>query len=67
MATYYPSARLNYYNTIENFLFSLQFPDWQEPDLRMGRERGEEIPWCLAGYFDVGRHRKDGCGAGRGS
>jgi hypothetical protein len=41
MATYYPSSRQNYYNMIENFLFSLQFPDWREPGTEAGKERVE--------------------------
>src|SRR5205085_5470585 len=30
-SSYYSSDRPNYNNDIENFLFSLQFPDWSEP------------------------------------
>jgi hypothetical protein len=41
MATYYPSSRQDLYNTIENFLFSLQFPDWSGPGAEAGKERGQ--------------------------
>ncbi len=40
---YYPSDRNNYQNDIENFLFSLQFPDWKEPVVKMGIAKGEGI------------------------
>jgi len=40
---YYPSDRLKYTNDIENFLFSLQFPDWKEPVAKMGIANGEGI------------------------
>ncbi len=43
VATYYPSSRQDLYNTIENFLFSLQFSDWSEPGAQTGRERGVGI------------------------
>jgi hypothetical protein len=40
---YYPTNRVQYYNDIENFLFSLQFPGWKEPDVKMGIARGDGI------------------------
>jgi hypothetical protein len=43
LSTYYPSDRLKYYNDIESFLFSLQFTDWKEPDVKMGTVKGEGI------------------------
>jgi len=42
-STYYPTSRLKYGNDIENFLFSLQFSDWKEPDVKMGIARGDGI------------------------
>ena len=43
LSRYYPSDRLSYYNTIENFLFSLQFADWQEPPVKSGTVKGNGI------------------------
>jgi len=43
LARYYPSERLKYYNEIENFLFSLQFADWKEPDVKTGIAKGEDV------------------------
>ena len=42
-STYYPSDRLKYCNDIENFLFSLQFPDWKEPVVKTGTVKGDGI------------------------
>jgi len=42
-STYYASDRLKYYNDIENFLFSLQFPDWKEPVVKTGIAKGDGI------------------------
>ncbi len=42
-STYYPTNRIQYYNDIENFLFSLQFPGWKEPDVRTGTVKGSGI------------------------
>ena len=42
-STYYPSDRLKYRNDIENFLFSLQFPDWKEPVVKTGTANGDDI------------------------
>jgi hypothetical protein len=42
-STYYASDRLKYYNDIENFLFSLQFPDWKEPVVKKGIANGDDI------------------------
>ena len=42
-STYYPSDRLKYNNDIENFLFSLQFPDWKEPVVKTGIAKGDGI------------------------
>ena len=42
-STYYASDRLNYNNDIENFLFSLQFPDWNEPVVKTGIAKGDGI------------------------
>jgi hypothetical protein len=42
-STYYPTNRLNYYNDVENFLFSLQFPDWKEPVVKAGTAKGDGI------------------------
>ena len=43
LSRYYPSARLSYNNSIENFLFSLQFTDWQEPVVKIGTVKGDGI------------------------
>lgn len=43
LGRYYPSERLNYYNDIENFLFSLQFADWKEPVAKTGSANGDGI------------------------
>lgn len=40
---YYPSDRLNYRNTIEEFFFSLRFDDWQEPYVKNGTVTGDGI------------------------
>jgi hypothetical protein len=42
-STYYASDRLKYNNDIENFLFSLQFPDWKEPVVKTGIAKGDGI------------------------
>jgi len=42
-STYYPTHRTKYYNDIENFLFSLQFPDWKEPVIKSGIATGDGI------------------------
>jgi len=42
-STYYSSDRLKYYNDIESFLFSLQFPDWKEPVVKKGIPNGDGI------------------------
>jgi hypothetical protein len=42
-STYYSSDRLKYFNDIENFLFSLQFPDWKEPAVKKGIANGDGI------------------------
>ena len=34
-SSYYASDRPKYNNDIENFLFSLQFPDWKEPAIKI--------------------------------
>jgi len=43
MSRYYPSNRLNYFNAIEDFLFSLQFEDWKEPIKKPGIAKGEGL------------------------
>jgi hypothetical protein len=43
LSKYYPCDRLNYHNDIENFLFSLQFPDWKEPVVKTGVAKGDGI------------------------
>jgi hypothetical protein len=64
LASYYPSARLNYYNDIERFLFSLQFPDWKEPVITMGTIKGEGITGVWEGIgLSVGM-AKAGAGLG---
>ena len=40
LSRYYPSDRLRYSNTIEEFLFSLKFDDWQEPAVTNGTLKG---------------------------
>ena len=40
---YYPSEKLNYHNDIDNFLFSLQFPDWKEQSPQPGDLKGSGI------------------------
>ncbi|MEP6675936.1 MAG: hypothetical protein ABJA78_12300 [Ferruginibacter sp.] len=42
-STYYISDRLNYYNDIEQFLFSLQFTDWKEPVVKSGTFNADGI------------------------
>ena len=42
-STYYSSDRLKYNNDIENFLFSLQFPDWKESVVKKGIATGDGI------------------------
>jgi hypothetical protein len=42
-SSYYSSDRLSYNNDIENFLFSLQFPDWSEPAIKTAKENWEGI------------------------
>src|SRR5436853_2376405 len=42
-SSYYTSDRSIYYNDIENFLFSVQFPDWKEPEVRTTKENWEGI------------------------
>ena len=43
LSRYYPSDRLSYNNSIEIFLFSLQFTDWQEPVVKIGTVKGDGI------------------------
>jgi hypothetical protein len=43
LSRYYPSERLKYYYDIENFLFSLRFPDWKEPLVKPGIAKGDGI------------------------
>lgn len=43
LSRYYPSDRLSLHNTIENFLFSLQFSDWQEPVVKPGTVKGDGV------------------------
>src|SRR5688572_26485023 len=43
LSRYYPSDRLYYQNTIEEFLFSLKFDDWQEPSVKTGIAKGDGI------------------------
>ena len=43
LSRYFPSERLKYYYDIENFLFSLQFPDWKEPLIKPGIAKGDGI------------------------
>lgn len=43
LSRYYPSDRLSYRNTIENFLFSLQFSDWTEPTLKQASVKGDGV------------------------
>ena len=43
LSRYYPSDRLYYQNTIEEFLFSLKFDDWQEPVVTTGIAKGDGI------------------------
>ncbi len=40
---YYPGDRKNYFNDIENFLFSLQFADLKEPVVKAGSSKGTGI------------------------
>src|SRR5204862_647179 len=40
---YYPTNRLKYNNDIENFLFSLQFADLKEADVKTGIAKGDGI------------------------
>ncbi len=42
-STYYATDRINYNNAVENFLFSLQFPDWKEPFVKTGIAKGDGI------------------------
>ncbi len=42
-SSYYPTDKLKYYNDVENFLFSLQFPDWKEPVVKPGIVKGDGI------------------------
>lgn len=43
LSRYYASDRLTYYYDIQNFLFSLQFPDWEEPVVKPAAVKGEGI------------------------
>jgi hypothetical protein len=43
LSRYYPSDRTSYHNTIENFLFSLKFADWKEPDVIPGTIKRDGI------------------------
>jgi len=43
LSRYYPSDRLEFANTIENFLFSIRFDDWQEPSVTQGTVKGTGI------------------------
>ena len=49
ISRYYPSDRLSYRNTIEDFLFSLKFEDWAEPVVEKGFASGEGIPGVWQG------------------
>ena len=40
LSRYYPSDRLKYADTIEDFLFSLKFDDWHEPAVMNGTLKG---------------------------
>lgn len=42
-SSYYPTDKLNYYNDVDNFLFSLQFTDWKEPVAKPGTIEGSGI------------------------
>jgi len=43
LSRYYPSDRLEFANTIENFLFSIRFDDWQEPSVIQGTVKGTGV------------------------
>lgn len=43
LSRYYPSDRLNYYNAIEEFLFSLKFDDWSDPVVKTATIKGDGI------------------------
>jgi len=43
LSRYYPSDRLSYHNAIDNFLFGLQFSDWQEPSVKTGIAKGDGV------------------------
>ena len=43
LSRYYPSDRLSYNNIIEEFLFSLQFSDWQQPIVNVATAKGDGI------------------------
>jgi hypothetical protein len=43
LSRYYPTDRLTYFDDVENFLFSLQFPDWKEPVIKMAGTKGDGI------------------------
>jgi hypothetical protein len=43
MSRYYPDERPGYYNALENFFFSLQFTDWEEPAVKPGTIKGDGI------------------------
>lgn len=43
LSRYYPSDRLSYHNAIEGFLFSLKFDDWQDPVVKPGTIKGQNI------------------------
>ena len=49
LSRYYPSDRLYYQNTIEEFLFSLKFDDWQEPVVTTGIAKGDGISGAWQG------------------
>ena len=40
---YYPTDHIQYFNDVENFFFSLQFPDWKEPVVKTGLAKGDGI------------------------
>jgi len=63
-STYYPTNRAQYYKDIENFLFSLQFPDWKEPVVKMGLANGDAITGDWQGISMSVGLAKPGAGLG---
>ena len=66
LSLYYPSDRSNYYYAIENFLFSLQFPDWTDASVKTGTALGDDIIGAWEGISMTVGAPTTGAGLGAG-